>query len=232
MRMRFLRKLSKILLLLALINAVFSSTAIVHADLIRKDPDIAGKIIDIDTREPISGAVVMAMWTTETFRLTIESKTEYHDYFETLTNEWGEFTIPGKGLIILRNIQPPKLKIFKGGYPILSLHYWGNYIDRSYQELYPDSRKVEWVDGKLVISIRKISKEERKKAIKERRIIPFSGMGFVSHGKFHLYTEAVSKEYHALGLTPSWEIDHTILRVKQGGVYPAGEMAVRPRNTN
>ena len=110
----------------------------------------------------------------------------------------------------------------------MSLHYWGNYIDRSYQELYPDSRKVEWVEGKLVISIRKNTMEERKKAIKERRIIPFSGMGFVPNEKFHLYTEAVTKEYHELGLTPSWEIDHTILRVKQGGVYPAGGTAARP----
>ena len=71
MRMHFLRNLSKIILLLAIFHAGFSNTANVHAIFFRNDPDIAGKIIDIDTREPIPGVVVMAMWTTEIFRLTI-----------------------------------------------------------------------------------------------------------------------------------------------------------------
>jgi hypothetical protein len=105
-----------------------------------------------------------------------------------------------------------------------ALHYWGSYIDRDYPDLHDGSRKIAWVDGKLIISIRKDTIEERKKAIEERRILPFDGMGFVPSQKFHLYTEAVTKEYHALGLTPSWEENHLLLKAKEGGVYPAGEI--------
>lgn len=74
------------------------------ADFFRNDHDICGKIVDFDTRRPIEGVVVSAVWFTEPIRLSIEPKRKYYDYFETLTNPEGEFRIRGKGLNIFRNM--------------------------------------------------------------------------------------------------------------------------------
>ena len=203
------------------INAAFSG------DFFRRDPDIAGKILDFDTKKPIPGVVVMAMWSTDKFRLTIEPKSEYYDYSETLSNKVGEFRIPGKGLIIFRNINPPKIKTFKIGYPSLSLGHYDNYLGKSYLELHPNSHYVEWINGHLIISIRKKSIEERKKSIREYRQAPFYGMGYVPSERFRLYTEELRREYKAVGRPPPWERNQLYLQYKPGGVYPAGEAAVK-----
>ena len=38
----------------------------------RYDDDFQGQIVDADTRQPLEGVVVMAMWVTEFSRITIE----------------------------------------------------------------------------------------------------------------------------------------------------------------
>jgi len=64
-----------------LLSSVFADSALC-SNRFRMDPDIVGKIVDFDTRAPGSGVVVMAVWTKDVFRLVIEPKTEYYDYFE------------------------------------------------------------------------------------------------------------------------------------------------------
>ena len=59
----------------------------VHAGYwFRYDDDVQGKIVDKDTRQPLEGVVVMAMWVTEFSRITIEPGENYYDYFETRTD--------------------------------------------------------------------------------------------------------------------------------------------------
>ncbi len=208
-----------------LLSAVFADSALC-SNRFRMDPDIAGKIVDFDTKAPVAGVVVMAVWTTDVFRLVIEPKTEYHDYFETLTDQNGEFKIPGKGLILFHNVNPPKVKIFKTGYGFMYLDDLGVHFRR-------DSRfsdQVKWIDGKPIISFRKKSIEERKKAVKSEGGIPFNEMAIpgLPEEKYRLYHEEVTRAFHALGMTPYWEQDHRYIQIKKGGVYPAQQMAVEP----
>lgn len=220
MKTAFLSKTLKILIgSMILLNGVIVSAA-VGADFFRTDPDIVGKVVDFDTGKPVSGVVVMAMWSTEVFRLTIEPKTEFYDYYETLSNENGDFKIPGKGLIVFRDISPPKIDIFKTGYGSMYLQDLGTHFKR-------DSRfknQVEWVDGKPIIAF-------RKKSIRQLLRIPFYGMGTagVPPEKYRLYTAEVRREYKALGVTPPYEIDHRYLRYKKGGVFPSDAMAIKPK---
>ena len=194
------------------------------AGFFHKDPDIAGKIIDSDTREPIEGVVVMVLWTTDVFRLTIEPEEKYYDYFETLTDKNGEFKIPGKGPLLLRDVNKPKIKIFKTGYMSISL---GD-LSPMFLAMSPLSCNVQKVDGKFIIPFQKRSFEERKKSLHHYRMIPFSRMAEVPDQKYHLYTEELSGAYEAIGETPYWEQNPRYLRYKEGGVYPAQEKAVKP----
>lgn len=220
---KFLKTFLLALLLLAgiFVNVVFS------ADRFRRDPDVVGKIVDFDTREPIADVVVMAIWTTDSFRLTIEPKTEYYDYFEILSDKNGEFRIPGKGLVIFRNINPPKIEIFKTGYSSMYLKDLGIHFKRDGR--YSD--QVEWVDGKPIIGFRKKSLEERKKSIKERLPVPFYEMGGedLLPEKFRLYTEEIKREFQTIGMTPYWERDYRYLHYKEGGVFPSQELAIEPK---
>ena len=44
-----------------------------------------------------------------------------------------------------------------------------------------------------------------------------------------IISEELEKEYKALGKTPYWQRNPLILRVKEGGVYPAKEKAIEPQ---
>ena len=58
---------------LLLITVLFTGTFDIEsgrADVLRHDPDISGQIIDADTRQPLPGVVVSAIWFRERFRLT------------------------------------------------------------------------------------------------------------------------------------------------------------------
>ena len=216
----------KTLIGLILLTTV-STTPASSSDYFRTDRDIEGQIIDSETHKPVPGVVVAALWTTPVFRLTIEPGEKYYDYFETLTDRNGKFKIPGKGLNIIRNMPPPKIKIFKAGYFAAYLHDLSPRFIRDS----PFTSGIEKIDGKYVIPFFKRSEQKRKKALPEYRQIPFSGMGManVSPEKYQLYTEELSREYKALGKTPYWEQNPLILRVKEGGVYPAQEKALEPR---
>jgi hypothetical protein len=91
---------------------------------------------------------------------------------------------------------------------------------------------VAWVDGKPVIRFRKRSIEERRKSIQWQRGIPFHEMAVpgLSEEKYRLYREEVTRAYHALGMAPYWEREHRYMRVKEGGMYPAQDVAVQPES--
>jgi hypothetical protein len=232
MQKTILRKPLKAFITLFLLLTAIATTTAFASDYFRKDKDIAGKIIDFDTRKPIPGVVVSAMWVTSVFRLTIEPTEKYYDYFETKTDENGEFKIPGKGRNIIRDMPPPKIKIFKAGYFAAHLH---DLNPRSYPDI-PFAIGIKKIDGQYVIPFVKRSVEKRKKSLTEYRQIPFSRMAFpgmaaagVLPEKYRLYTEELEKEYKALGKTPYWQQNPLILRVKEGGVYPATEKAIEPK---
>ena len=210
-----------------LTTVIFTNTAF-SADLFRVDREISGKIIDFETKKPVAGAVVMALWCKEVFRLTIESKSEYYDYYETLSDKDGNFTIPGKGLIIFKDVPPPRIKIYKNGYRVFNL--WRlNPI--AFNDLSP-RHEIEWNNGEPIIHLGKSTLEERKSSVKHFRCIPFSEMSrnIDPQEKYHLYTKEVEREYEAFGKVPYWKQDKRVLQYKTRIISPPKDTAVKPKS--
>jgi len=78
-----------------------------------------GKVIDADTKQPLEGAAVLAVYYTESYGLA-GSTDNYLDAQETVTDRNGEFQIPALHSIAFRPLQAFEsytwFKIFKPGY--------------------------------------------------------------------------------------------------------------------
>ncbi len=155
------------------------------SEYFRYDRNICGKIVDFDTRKPIEGVVVSAVWFIESVRFSIEPKRKYYDYFETLTNQEGEFKIQGKGLNIIRSIPPPTICIFKECYSILYLQDLGEHFKRDH----PLADEVKWVEDKPTIPFRKKTLAKRKRYLRSHPRVPFSGMEYagIQSEKFRFF---------------------------------------------
>lgn len=83
-----------------------------------------GKVIDAETKEPLVGAVVLAIWYREAPGLGGHGPAEgYHDALEVLTDAQGEFTVPAKThLTAFGKIREPKLVIYYPGYSSFPLY--------------------------------------------------------------------------------------------------------------
>ncbi len=85
----------------------------------------SGKVIDTETREPIEGAAVLVVFYTETWGLTV-SQSKFIDAVEVLTDENGEFNIPGKRITGIRPLhswnENGYVTIFKPGYGCYPRH--------------------------------------------------------------------------------------------------------------
>lgn len=103
--------------ILLILVFVYSTTC--HASwFIYHKPEYRGRVIDIDTGQPIEGAVVIAKYQKETFAPPVEPKSSVIHVKETLTDKDGRFTFPSYTTII----QPfswsydVSFLIFKPGY--------------------------------------------------------------------------------------------------------------------
>ncbi len=97
----------KILSILLLISV----TGCIPAYTIRYDETFSGKVVDAETGEPVEGAVVLGVW-----YVSMIYGSKYYDARETVTDKNGEFSIHGKGLRIMSNLEPMDILIFKAGY--------------------------------------------------------------------------------------------------------------------
>jgi len=91
--------------------------------MLRYDGLYEGRVIDAASGNPIEGAVAHGTWS----RIHVTpggQSTEYLDSYEVLTDKDGNFRIPGKGLLILSNIDVISLTIFKAGYEQWEPHTW------------------------------------------------------------------------------------------------------------
>lgn len=84
-----------------------------------------GKVIDAETKGPIEGAAVVAVWEKE-FRLDpAGAHTYFLDAEEAVTDRNGEFEIPAKIFIsipLVRKVRAPRFTIFKPGYGSFPWH--------------------------------------------------------------------------------------------------------------
>jgi hypothetical protein len=86
--------------------------------LVYGDGPYRGRVLDKDTKQPIEGAAVLAIWWKQSPAIAHPSIT-YYDAQETVTDADGNFTIPGivgGSLNPLAKIRPPLFTIFKPGH--------------------------------------------------------------------------------------------------------------------
>ena len=77
-----------------------------------------GKVVDAETKQPIEGAAVVAVWIRET-GTPAGTDTGFVDAAETLTDKTGDFEIPSKrflSIIGIRHIKGPFFTFYKPGF--------------------------------------------------------------------------------------------------------------------
>jgi hypothetical protein len=76
-----------------------------------------GKVIDAETKQPLDGAVVLAIWYREVPVAPHGPAVDYHDALEVLTDARGEFTVPARThLTPIGAIREPEFVIYHPGY--------------------------------------------------------------------------------------------------------------------
>jgi hypothetical protein len=125
----------------------------------RIDGPYKGRVIDADTGRPIQGVVVLGTWS----RVTVTpggGVSSYYDAMETVTDKKGNFTIKGLGLLVLSNVAPMNVSIFKAGYEYIGAGPWESFkVDKLLKQ------RIHWEGDRAIIPLRKLTKEERRKNV-------------------------------------------------------------------
>lgn len=121
---------------------------------IRSDSECRGKVIDADTGEPIEGVVVLGVWYEGSMGPGGIVR-KYYDARETVTDKNGEFSLPGLGVRIMSNVEPPDITVFKSGFSYNVLTWEPGTL--------PYKSKIKWEGNKAIIPLKKLTIEERKK---------------------------------------------------------------------
>ncbi|MDO8281624.1 MAG: hypothetical protein Q7U10_03205 [Thermodesulfovibrionia bacterium] len=180
----------KKILIIALLNIVSLSVFAGCASAIRIDGPYRGRIIDAETKQPMEGVVVLGVWDRET-PTAAGAIHEYYDATETVTDKNGDFEIKGLGLLVMSNIIPMNVLIFKAGY-----EYWGLGPWIGLKKGYRSSETVKWEGDKAIISLRKLTMEERRKNI------PPPPPGRASKEKVILMLKEMDKNLKDLNMEP------------------------------
>lgn len=148
-----------------------------------------GKVIDADTKEPISDAVVLAVYTLT--RYTLAGEVGYTvDGQETLTDENGEFKLSRKRrwFVFRRGYPEGEIEIFKPGYGFFPSHKRADAIGEN--KTWPTPNKY------IVYEIPKLTtKAERQSNMPGRHYqIPYNQQ--------KLLTAAINRERIYLGFSP------------------------------
>jgi len=101
--------------------AFLSSGCLDHAGAVEKWGPFRGQIVDLETGQPIAGAVVLAIWI-ELVDARIQTNTRFYDAREAVTGPDGRFEIPRRPPPFFTfRIPEPEFKIFAPGY---AEHRW------------------------------------------------------------------------------------------------------------
>lgn len=179
--------MKKLLIILIILSSCYCSGCMY---VVRYDGDYRGRVFDGDTKTPIEGAAVLAVWNTA-HPTPAGEVNHFYDARETLTDKNGEFTIPGMGLKILGNLDLPILSVVKAGYTSMSLYWPGietkeeldkpindKYLDRTSFPYRAMHSNTFWPymdsNGTARLPLRKLTLEERKKFTADKALIPDS----------------------------------------------------------
>jgi len=153
----------------------------------RIDGPYGGRVIDAETKQPLEGVVVLGVWS-KIYPNVAGSTHEFYDSVEILTDIYGEFKIAGQGLKVLSNLAEMNVVIYKAGYEMLGYGPWSGFKTRT------GGKNIQWDGNKAIISLRKMSYEERK-----QRILGTPG---IDRNREIKLIEEINKEERELGKDP------------------------------
>ena len=152
------------------------------------DGNYKGRVVEEESREPLEGAVVTAVWYYVCPSVAGPKDHFYHAY-ETVTDEEGNFFIPGKGIRLFVDLDPVNVYVFKAGYSYLRSGW------DSLKEGLIIRDKIQWEGKRAIIPLRKLTDEDSLDSwIPSRPTI--------SPDKMRLLTLEVNKARIAKGLRP------------------------------
>jgi len=130
----------------------------VSCGIIRYDHSFCGKVVDRETNEPISGAVIIGDW--ENITPTVAGAVHsVNTISEVITNKDGTFRLKGRGIVFM--VDEPELEIFKSGYDNVAITFYTLNNPYTLETYYKD--KVIWNKKEAIIRLKKLSPEERIK---------------------------------------------------------------------
>src|SRR3990170_5561703 len=126
-----------------------------------------GKIIDIETKEPLEGAVVLAVWE-RVYRTPAGASSYFYEAKEVLTDKEGKFEIPLYTPInlvpLISYMRGPLFTIFKPGYGSLTM-VLDKYLKGVTAEVYEmelSGKKYRLSTGVIELPSLKTREERRK----------------------------------------------------------------------
>ncbi len=152
-----------------------------------------GTVVDAETKKPLAGAVVLAVWFQETIVLVTAHgpAVEYHDSLEVLADSGGDFVVPQKThMTLFGRIREPDFVVYYPGYapyPSLKAQPQGEDVDIAYEQ---KVFRVELTKLK--------TQEERRVGVRD---LPVSIAG-VPDAEMPNLVRLVNKERQDLGLQP------------------------------
>ncbi|MBI4686584.1 MAG: hypothetical protein HY756_02220 [Nitrospirae bacterium] len=163
----------------------------------------SGKVIDSETKEPIEGVVVLAVW--QKVYATPAGDSSYFFFFlEVLTDKEGKFFIPKFRAVnvipVIRRIEGPVFTIFKPVYTAFSdsaYNYFNKYSPDSPLRTDRDTIAESFKKGVVVELFKLKTREERIEGLHEA--LP---LGEVSDEKMPALLNLINTERKRLGLDP------------------------------
>lgn len=153
-------------------------------------PAYRGRVVDAETRQPLAGAVVLAVWYQETPVAPHGPAKDYHDALELLTDRNGEFVVAERThFTLIGRILDPEFVVYSPGYASFpGLGAWPQ-----------DSREIDEAYAK-----REFNFGLAKLKTREERLRRHTSLGVlkVPDAKMPNLIRLVNEEGRALGLPP------------------------------
>jgi hypothetical protein len=150
-----------------------------------------GNVIDAETKQPLSGAVVLAIWYREVPVAPHSPAVDYHDAIEVLTDARGEFMVPARThLTTIGKIREPDLVIYYPGY--------GSYPN---YQVRPRDAEVPWAYKRGYFDIELAKFRTREERLRHAGL-PIGVFGKVPMVKILNLVRLVNNERQQLGLRP------------------------------
>ncbi len=162
-----------------------------------------GRIIDIETKEPIEGAVIVACWR-RVWRTPAGGVADFYEIKEVLTNKEGNYEMPSytpiNMLPILSYISGPEFTIFKPGYLNLS----GRHLDENVTD-----SPAEFKRNEIIYRLAPGIIELPKLKTREERLMAMPGPygENADYKKQKLFIQLLNEENKNLGLKGEYIIE-------------------------